>query len=156
MHTALKTMLIRPCQYIHTVLLIYTALSYGPVRLFNKSVTNWLFLYWPWYRFSVSSIGPRTYGPNTANLESIPGPIQKQPVSYTILLEDGLGTDILDFLWDSMGPLFLKPTKEFFFSVLGSWRSSNTLSNILIFWLSVLKPDNSITKASLVRHLKTS
>ena len=41
-----------------------------------------------------------------------------------------------------MGPLFLKPTKEFFFSVLGSWRSSNTLSNILIFWLSVLKPDN--------------
>jgi hypothetical protein len=34
-----------------------------PVRLFNKRVTNWLFLYWPWYRFSVSSIGPWHYGP---------------------------------------------------------------------------------------------
>ena len=29
----------------------------------DYSVTNWLFLYWPWYRFSVSSIGPRSYGP---------------------------------------------------------------------------------------------
>ena len=22
------------------------------------SVTNWLFLYWPWYRFDISNIGP--------------------------------------------------------------------------------------------------
>ena len=42
---------------------MHTALSYGPVRLFNKSVTNWLLLYWPWNRFSVSSIGPRPSGP---------------------------------------------------------------------------------------------
>jgi hypothetical protein len=55
------------------------------------------------------SVQPR----DLLNLESIQGPIQKQPVSYTILLEDGLGTDILDFLGDSMGPLFLKPTKEY-------------------------------------------
>ena len=66
---------------------------------------------------AVLALGPTGLGANTANLESIPGPIQKQPVGYTILLEDGLGTDILG---DSMGPLFLKPTKEFFFSVLGS------------------------------------
>ena len=46
-------MLIRLGQYIHTALEKY---SYGPVRIFNKSATNWLFLYWPWYRFSVSSI----------------------------------------------------------------------------------------------------
>jgi hypothetical protein len=25
------------------------------------SVTNWLFLYWPWYRFEVSSIGPEAH-----------------------------------------------------------------------------------------------
>jgi hypothetical protein len=41
---------------------IHTALSYEPVRLFNNSVTNWMFLYWPWYRFSVSSIDPRGSG----------------------------------------------------------------------------------------------
>jgi hypothetical protein len=27
-------------------------------RQLYYSVTNWLFLYWPWYRFEVSSIGP--------------------------------------------------------------------------------------------------
>ena len=80
---------IRPWKNIHT------ALSYGPVRLFNKSVTNWLFLYWPWYRFSVSSIGPSPtgLGANTAHLESIPGPIQKQPVSNNILWKDSLNSD---------------------------------------------------------------
>jgi hypothetical protein len=60
---------IRPCKNIHTALL------YGPVRLFNKSVTNWL------SRSAVLALGA-----NTANLESIPGPIQKQPVSNTIIL----------------------------------------------------------------------
>jgi hypothetical protein len=64
---------IRPWKNIHT------ALSYGPVRLFNKSVTNWLFLYWPWNRF------PTGLGANTAYLESISGPIQKQPISNTII-----------------------------------------------------------------------
>ena len=32
------------------------------VGLLNKSALNWLFLYWHWYRFSVSCIGPRRYG----------------------------------------------------------------------------------------------
>jgi hypothetical protein len=44
-------------------------------RLFNKNVTNWL------SRSAVLALGA-----NTANLESIPGPIQKQPVSNTIIL----------------------------------------------------------------------
>ena len=70
---------IRPWKNIHT------ALSYGPVRLFNKSATNWLFLYWPWYRFSVSSIGPGIDSRSAVLALGPRGPIQKQPVSNTIL-----------------------------------------------------------------------
>ena len=48
---------------------------------------NWLFLYWSWYRSrsAVLALGP--YGPlaNTDDLEPIPGPIQKQPASNTIV-----------------------------------------------------------------------
>ena len=36
-------------------------------------------------RSAVLALGPTGLGANTAHLESIPGPIQKQPVSNTIL-----------------------------------------------------------------------
>ena len=93
-HTALKTMLIRPCQYIHTVLLIY---SYGPRKIFIqpchtdhldyliKVLRTGCFCIGPGIDFRSAVLALRTtgLGTNTANLESIPGPIQKQPVSNT-------------------------------------------------------------------------
>jgi hypothetical protein len=48
----------------------------GNVFIFNLCICiNWLFLYWPWYRFDVNCIGPRPVGPrsNTADRESIRG-----------------------------------------------------------------------------------
>jgi hypothetical protein len=35
---------------------IFIRPSYVPVRLLNKSVTNWLFLYWPWYSLNVECL----------------------------------------------------------------------------------------------------
>jgi hypothetical protein len=88
-------MLIRPCQYIHTVLLIY---SYGPGKIFIrlchtdqldyliKVLRTGCFCIGPGIdsRSAVLAFGPTGLGAKTANLESIPGPIQKQPVSNTI------------------------------------------------------------------------
>ena len=95
--SALKTMLIRPCQYIHTSLLIY---PYGPGQIFIRPChTNQLdylikvlrtgcFCIGPGIdsRSAILALGPTGIGANTANLESIPGPIQKHPVSNTIVL----------------------------------------------------------------------
>ena len=89
-------MLIRPCQYIHTALLIY---PYGPGKIFIrpchtdqldylKVLRTGCFCIGPGIdsRSAVLDLGPTGLGANTANLESIPGPIQKQPVSNTILI----------------------------------------------------------------------
>ena len=94
-HTALKTMLIRPCQYIYTALLIY---PYSPGKIIIRPChTDQLD-----YLIKVLRTGRFCIGPgidsrlavlalitglraNTANLESIQGPIQKQPVSNTII-----------------------------------------------------------------------
>ena len=35
--------------------------------LYKCSVTNWLFLYWPWHRFELSSIGPRANTETTSS-----------------------------------------------------------------------------------------
>jgi hypothetical protein len=88
-------MLIRPCQYIHTALLIY---PYGPGKIFIrpchtdqldylKVLRTGCFCIGPGIdsRSAVLDLGPTGLGANTANLESIPGPIQKQPVSNTIM-----------------------------------------------------------------------
>jgi hypothetical protein len=90
-------MLIRPCQYIHTALLIY---PYGPGKIFIrprhtdqldyliKVLRTGCFCIGPGIdsRSAVFAIGPKGLGANSAHLESIPGPIQKQPVSNTIIL----------------------------------------------------------------------
>jgi hypothetical protein len=85
-------MLIRPCQYIHTALLIY---PYGPGKIFIRPChTDKLDYLIKVLRTGCFCIDPGidsrsavlAIGPNTANLESIPGPIQKQPVSNTIIL----------------------------------------------------------------------
>jgi hypothetical protein len=71
-------MLIRPCQYIHTSLLIY---SYGPGKIFIRPChTDQLDYLITVLRTGCFCIGS---GANTAKLESMPGPIQKQPVSNT-------------------------------------------------------------------------
>jgi hypothetical protein len=88
--SALKTMLIRPCQCIHTALLIY---PYGPGKIFIRPChTDQLDYLIKVLRTSCFCVGPGidsrsavlALGANTAHLESIPGPIQKQPVSNTI------------------------------------------------------------------------
>jgi hypothetical protein len=90
--SALKTMLIRPCQCIHTALLIY---PYGPGKIFIRPChTDQLDYLIKVLRTSCFCVGPGidsrsavlALGANTAHLESIPGPIQKQPVSNIILL----------------------------------------------------------------------
>ena len=75
-------MLIRPCQYIHTSLLIY---SYGPGKIFIRPChTDQLDYLITVLRTGCFCIGS---GANTAKLESMPGPIQKQPVN-TIIFTD--------------------------------------------------------------------
>ena len=51
------------------------------------SVINWLFLYWPWYRFEVNWIGPRPVVPrsNTADRESIPGQYRNNQLTTPLL-----------------------------------------------------------------------
>jgi len=50
------------------------------------SVINWLFLYWPLYRFEVSCIGPRLRAAGQYSWSRIyTGPIQKQPVNNTFI-----------------------------------------------------------------------
>ena len=94
--SALKTMFIRPYQYIHTSLLIY---PYGPGNIFIRPChTDQLdyliqvlragcFCIGPGidYRSAVLALGSTGLGANTANLESTPGPIQKQPVRNTMI-----------------------------------------------------------------------
>ena len=93
---ALKTMLIRPSHYYHTALLIH---PYGPGKIFIPPChTDQLYYLIKvlrtgcfcigtgiYSRSAVLAVGPTGLGANTANLESIPGPIEKQPVSNTIL-----------------------------------------------------------------------
>ena len=88
-------MLIRSCQFIHTALLLY---PYGRGKIFVRRHTDQLdylikvlrtgcFCIGPGIdsRLAVLALGPTGSGANTANLESIQGLIQKQPVSNTIL-----------------------------------------------------------------------
>jgi hypothetical protein len=98
-------MLIRPCQYIHTALLIY---PYGPGKIFIRPChTDQLDYLIKVLRIGCFCIGrgidsrsavlvldPTGLGANTANRESIPGPIQKQPVSNTIIVLDPSEVDI--------------------------------------------------------------
>ena len=95
-----KTMLIRPCQYIHTALLIY---PYGPRKIFIRPChTDQLDYLIKVLRTGCFCIGPAAgidsrsaVLANTANLESIPGPIQKQPVSNTIIFRRRIKMSIL-------------------------------------------------------------
>ena len=95
--SAVKTMFIRWCQYIHMALLIY---PYGPGKIFIqpchtdqldyliKVLRTGCFCIGPGIdsQSAVLALGPPGLGVNTANHESIPGLIQKQPVStYTFL-----------------------------------------------------------------------
>ena len=74
--SAVKPMLIRPCQYIHTALLIY---PYGPGKIFTQpSHTDQL-------DYLIKVLRTGCSRANTADRESIPGSIQKQPVSNTII-----------------------------------------------------------------------
>jgi hypothetical protein len=97
-------MLIRPCQYIHTALLIY---PYGTGKIFIrpchtdqldyliKVLWTGCFCIGPGIdsRSAVLALAPTGLGANTAHLESIPGPIQKQPVSNNILWKESLNSD---------------------------------------------------------------
>ena len=90
--SALKTMLIRPFQYIHTALLIY---PYGLGNIFirpcHTDQLDYLIKVLRTGCFCIGSdidsrsavfaFGPTGLGAITANLESIPGPIQSQLVT---------------------------------------------------------------------------
>ena len=87
---------IRPCQYIHTALLIY---PYDPEKIFKRPChtdqLDYLIKVLRTGCFSIGrginsrsaelALGPTGLGANIANLESIPGSIQKQPVSNAII-----------------------------------------------------------------------
>lgn len=66
----------------------YTNQVYRLVELFDKSVTDWLILFWPCIEswFAVLTLGHKDLGTYTAVLELIPCPRQNQPVTQVFFM----------------------------------------------------------------------